>query len=406
MRILFSAFACISGRGSEPGVGWHWALTSARQGHEVWVITRSMGKEANEAAVQSEGLKHLHFIYYDLPGGLQTKLNMHLSYELWQFGAYLRARDLARETKFDLVQHVTFASVRQPSFMGLLGIPFIFGPIGGGDMIPPKLLKSFSGSTRRWEQLRIAINAFVRFDPLMHLTFATAEKILVTTPDTLAVVPRRYHCKARVQPTIGIESVSASVPCRPSRKPFKILYAGLLLYLKGVHLALKAFQQVLESMPDARFTVVGKGRDGTMLRQLACDLGIENSIDWVPWIERNQLFELYADHDVFLFPSLRDSGGLVVLEALSMGVPVVCLDLGGPAIAVDSTCGLKASARLKREDEVVLALKEHLLTLGRDEVLRGTLAQGALRRASQCTWENVVRQVMNDCETAETGNIQ
>ena len=68
MRILLSAYACEPGKGSEPGVGWHWALETARLGHEVWVLTRANNRSAIEAALaQRPPMHNLRFCYYDLP---------------------------------------------------------------------------------------------------------------------------------------------------------------------------------------------------------------------------------------------------------------------------------------------------------------------------------------------------
>ena len=60
----------------------------------------------------------------------------------------------------------------------------------------------------------------------------------------------------------------------------------------------------------------------------------------------------YRSADIFVFPSLRDSGGLVVLEAMAHGLPVVCADLGGPGLIVDETCGRAVSAKGKNKRQL------------------------------------------------------
>ena len=137
LKILLSAYACEPDKGSEPAVGWNWAIELSKRGHMVWVITRSNNREAIETAVRSNPqLLAIHFHYFDLgrwarrwkkaPAGIQ------IYYLLWQFGATKLAKQLNQEVNFDLVHHVTFVGLRQPSFMGALGIPFIFGPVAGG----------------------------------------------------------------------------------------------------------------------------------------------------------------------------------------------------------------------------------------------------------------------------------
>src|SRR5579859_2558519 len=145
MKILLSAYACEPNKGSEPGVGWNWALALARRGYEVHVLTRSNNRKAIENDPKwSRSLLHFHF--YDLPawGRFWKRWSggIYLYYLLWQIGVYKFAKTLHAREKFETVQHITFVSHRQPSFMGRLGIPFIFGPVGGGESMPKQLRKS------------------------------------------------------------------------------------------------------------------------------------------------------------------------------------------------------------------------------------------------------------------------
>ena len=150
LKILMSAYACEPSKGSEPGVGWRWALETARLGHEVWTVTRENNRAGIEAGLAPLGAalaSRLHFVYYDLPPRLRTwkrgGRGVHLYYFLWQWGAYRRARQLHRRQRFDAVHHITFGVTRQPSFMGRLGIPFVLGPLGGAERAPLALRRHF-----------------------------------------------------------------------------------------------------------------------------------------------------------------------------------------------------------------------------------------------------------------------
>src|SRR5271165_6661723 len=193
-RILLSAYACEPDRGSEPAVGWNWATELARLGHEVWVLTRA----ANRAAIEDKSRSDLNFIYYDWPRWMQSWrtyfIGLRLYYMLWQWGAARHVRKLFPELPFDVVQHVTYVSIRYPSFLGSLGIPFYFGPVSGGERVPPKLRKGFSVGERLRERLRDLSNRLVSLDPLLRRVFRQAEKIIVTR-DTLSLVPQRWRHK-------------------------------------------------------------------------------------------------------------------------------------------------------------------------------------------------------------------
>jgi glycosyltransferase involved in cell wall biosynthesis len=157
----------------------------------------------------------------------------------------------------------------------------------------------------------------------------------------------RYRQKARVQQAVGIDPSgsysstegSSALPPMARYAKLKLLFVGRLLPWKGLHLGLKSLAALGHQAKDVHFTVVGSGSDESRLKRLAQRLGLGESLSWVPWMDREDLIQLYSEFDLFLFPSLHDSGGMAVLEAMSFGLPVLCLDLGGPGISVDNTCG-------------------------------------------------------------------
>lgn len=395
--ILLSAYACDPAKGSEHAVGWNWAMELTQQGHEVWVLTREKYRDSIETWLSHHAVPNLHVVYLEPPAWAASWRREHSDYPyyfLWQLAAYRRARALASRIRFDWVQHVTYVSIRVPSFMGLLGIPFVFGPVAGGEYAPLPLRRRYP--LRGWliDFLRDASNAWVRLDPLMNLTFASASSILVTSEQSKALIPRRYRSKASVQLAIGFDGTPSPPAASRSSKGFRVLFVGKLLYWKGLHLAFSAFARHLETYPDARFTVIGTGGDERWLHRVADRLGIAHAVEWVDWMSRQELLEAYSNYDVFLFPSLHDSGGMAVLEALASGLPVVCLDLGGPGIVVDPHCGMVVSTAQKGEAEVVEALSSALDLLARDPDYRQALSAGARARVATFTWRNVIARAI------------
>jgi hypothetical protein len=232
-RILLSAYACEPGRGSEPGVGWNWATELAQLGHAVTVITRADNRSAIEQNNSSSECG-LRFLYYDLPQWTQRWRRCPggkpIYYMLSQWFAVRHLRKLFSPLPFDAVHHVTYVSARYPSFMGLLGIPFFFGPVSGGEGVPPRLRSGFSADVRCRERLRDLSNFLVPFDPLMRHTFRLADRILVTR-GTLALVPRRWHRKCEIQLAIGLSSPyfssARSVEKRPGHPPLLLFVAAV-----------------------------------------------------------------------------------------------------------------------------------------------------------------------------------
>ena len=113
-----------------------------------------------------------------------------------------------------------------------------------------------------------------------------------------------------------------------------MLFAGRLLPLKGGALAI----QTMRYLTAWQLVVCGEGPDETRLRRLANELGVADRVDFRGWLRRDDLLGLMRDEaSVLLFPSLHDQAPWIVGEALTMGVPAICLDQGG-APALGATC--------------------------------------------------------------------
>lgn len=348
MRVLLSAYACEPNKGSEPGIGWAWANALADHGVDVWVLTRANNRPAIERALLGKTGKRPTFIYYDLPRWVRWfkkgSRGVRSYYYLWQIGAASAAKKAHENYKFDLVHHLTFGVVRLPSLMPRLGIPFVFGPLGGGESAPWKLRWTAYG----WrgvvaDLLRDVGNWLVWVDPFMHYAFSKAHVIYVKTPESLRTLPKPYRQKAKVRLELLAEK-DTLVGCQPSvsqaQDRLRILYVGRLIYWKGAQLVLRAFANLTAERPEATLTIVGEGKEKPRLVALAAKLGIESQIYWHAPVPRKEVWSLYSSHDLFLYPSLHDSSGNVVLEAILSGLPVVCLQLGGPSEIVSATAGV------------------------------------------------------------------
>ncbi|HEY4899804.1 MAG TPA: glycosyltransferase family 4 protein [Terriglobales bacterium] len=399
-RILLSAYACEPGKGSEPEVGWLWATELAASGHEVWVITRETNRPAIEMELASRQRPKLHFTYYDLPPWARRwkrgARGVHLYYALWQWEAYRVARQLTREINFDCVHHVTFVGVRGPSFMGRLGLPFILGPVSGGECVPKALRAGMTRPAKWRESVRDVANRAIHADPIMRSSFRRAERILLATPESLQLIPAKFREKCVVQLGIGLSREYLGWTDRkrnPRETPLRLLYVGRLLEWKGLDLGIQAVRLLRGRGVRVRFTIIGEGPARESLQQLATELGVAEDIAWVAWQPHEQLHELYYQHDVLLFPSLRDSGGMVVLEALAHGLPAVCTDRGGPGAIVNDRCGRVVPTSGGTKDGVIVEMADALHKLSCDRTLLKKLGAAARKRAWEFDFHKVVTRL-------------
>ena len=177
---------------------------------------------------------------------------------------------------------------------------------------------------------------------------------------------------------------------------FKILYVGRFIYWKGMHLGLKAFSGYLKKYPNSILTMIGEGPDINNLKKYSFKLGIDKNVIWKEWINHDDLKKQYQNYDIFFYPSFHDSGGMVILESLSSGLPVVCLDLGGPGQIVNSTCGQAIKVNNKKINQVVSDLSEGLINLSNQILLNSDLNSYALKRAHKFTWNKLIKKIYEE----------
>lgn len=406
MKILLSAYACEPNKGSEPGVGWNWALALVRRGHEVWVITRANNQASIEQALDGLGepyVSNLHFLYYDTPSWIlrwkKSGLGVHLYYALWQRGILQVAREAHANQQFDVVQHLTFGVWRQPTQMHKLGIPCIFGPVGGGESAPWALVHGMpSFKARLSEYIRFAVNYLSVYNPALRNCLKQSALIVSKTPETAAWVAK-LGLKSQVSLEIGI---APDRVCNHSLAPVKgkirCLYAGRLISMKGIHLALVAVAQAQHKGVDATFTIVGNGPLLSYFQAQSSALGIADKVTFTGQLNQADLFAKYREHDVLLFPSLHDSSGNVVLESFAQSLPVLCLNLGGPAIMVDNMCGRAIEARNSTQEVIVTRLADTLIEFANTPELMQKLREGANAKAEKSSWDATVDKIYAEVE--------
>ena len=409
MKILLSAYSCEPGKGSERGVGWNLAREVAKH-HEVWVLTRpDESREAIEAELAQNPVPNLHFTYFTLPFW-QDSLRwgqsgaMQLHYYLWQIQAYFVGRNLHRKIGFDLVHHVTFVRYSSPSFLSLLPIPFVWGPVGGGESAPLTFWTDFNWKNKLYEILRWTWRTIGELDPFTRLTARRSAIAYATTEDTAQRLSKlnATHIKLASESGISqleIEQLSQCPP--PSDSPVRFINIARLLHWKGIYLGLRAFAEA--NLKDAEYWIVGEGTELEKLQALTLNLGITKQVKFFGLLGREEVLVKLGQCSALVHPSLHDSGGWVPLEAMASGRPIICLDLGGPSELVTSEIGIKVPAH--NPQQAVRDLANAMVKLAGNRDLCTTMGRAGQQKIKDYySWEakgKWLTSVYQDCVSKE-----
>lgn len=399
MRILLSSFACSPLWGSEPGVGWRW-LNELVRDYDVTLLTHAYFKSHLEGELAKLNAPGLTVIYADAPNfGMKPEryLNSRVYYVWWQWRLRAVVRPLLAERRHDVVHHLTWGTFRFPCFLGRIGVPLVMGPLGGGEAAPLRLMRSLPWRERVFDAVRKVTLLAARFDPLATWGPKRSTLVLCKTSETLALLPVAVQDRAFVCAEVGSPEVDLSARQARSRgndaSVFRLLFAGRLIGWKGVSLAIGTVGCLRKQGVDVFLDIAGEGGLRSFLEDKVEALGLSSHVKFHGSLSRRDLFDLYGRADVFLFPSLHDSSGNVVLESLSRGLPVVCLDLGGPKHYVDASCGAIVGTLGLSEAEVEQALADVVADLASDIPRLDQMAQGAALQAARLTWSNQVQLV-------------
>ena len=399
LKVLVSAYTCEPEKSSEPGIGWGMIELLASD-HEIWVLTAEEHRKVIEPYVKEHPMPHVHWEYMKLPvwdnflptGGKLRRIHYHL----WQIAAYFTGRRLHQEVNFDFIHHVTYGTYWTPSFLSLLPVPFIWGPVGGGESAPKAFYETFDSQARMAETIRDAIRSIAHFDPFLHLTARRAKLSFSTTKDTAEKMRQLGAKTVEVLPNIALPveeyEYLSQLPAKEGGV-FRIASIGRLLRWKGFHMGLEAFARFHKDHPESEYWIFGDGAQRENLEAQARELGLGESVKFWGNTKRADLLEKLAECDALLHPSLHDSGGYVCLEIMSAHRPVICLDLGGPGVQVTNETGFLIPAH--NPEQVINAMCEAMHTLASDpELCRRMGEAGNKRVAEEFTWAKKRQEIM------------
>ena len=388
MRVLLVAYACEPDRGSEPAVGWNVAQRY-KQVCDLHVLTR----QNNLTAVRRD--PDIVWHGFDC-SGRRAKKRLPFGSQVYHYWWHLRARRVVariidEDGPFDLVQHLTLGSFRYPSAASGHDVPFVLGPVGGGERVPPRLWVTLGLRGAATEGLRLAANWVSLFDPLLRKSHRKARLVLATTPQTASVLQRVIGgTPVTLHPSIGMRleptATELDTPRAPAAAgPLRAISVGRQEPWKGFALQLRSIAIARAAGLDVRLTLLGKGPDRARLMRLAEKLEIGPYVNWIDSVASlEDVAGLLREHHVFLFTSLREAGGMALVEAMSVGLPAVALDWGGPGVTL---AGMDAA--LVPPDRSAPAVIAARLAALSDEHLWQQQRRASLARAAAYRWEAI-----------------
>ena len=398
MTILYIAYSCSPYHGSEDKIGWNIPVESAKT-NDVIVITREDQRQYVERYLRENPIKNIRFFYVDIPRILKkvlSKTPYTLILNVFHKYAYRIAKEICAKENIEIIHQITPIEFRSIGDYG--GIPntkYVCGPLGAGQNIPKHLLP-YMGKNVVVEYLRIMANYWSLFLLKLSRITSRCHYLLFVNKearDFMRSVVNNTQNMLCFDNGISAEELRL-ISDRPEDMPKNggkriFLVAGRLVRIKGHNLLFDALERIPPELEyEVRMLGGGPEFENLKNRLESSPIGGRGILKGpVPF---EQMGEEYSQADVFIFSSLRESSGAVLLESMAHGVPVITINRFGGAAILDEETGWLYDGNTK--EEFIENLKNAIVSCIEkpEEVRRRGL--NARQRAEEYTWEERMKQ--------------
>lgn len=339
-KVLLIAYACDADDVSETWCSWQWTRRLAAR-HDATVLVYNRRDRAGVATAGLPGARVLEWselaLFEKVPSLTHTLKPGYLDFHR---RARRAIRGLLARERFDLVHQYEPFAPRYPSPAAGLGVPFVLGPVGGGVETPPAFARELSAEMPWFTRLRALDRWRFRHDPWLRRTYESADVVLGIAPYVRELLAPVALKRFELFHETGVDRLPPPRPARDrARGEARLLYVGRVVRSKGVRDAVRAMAS-LRDLERVTLDVVGDGGDRAACEREAAALGVADRVRFHGWLGAADVQAFYREADVFLFPSLREASGQVVIEAMSHGLALVVASGGGPGFTVEGGCGI------------------------------------------------------------------
>ena len=390
MNILYIAYSCSPNRGSEDRIGWKIPLTCAEK-HKVFVITKAEHRAEIEAYTAQATEQRVEYFYVDIPARYK-KIFRGFAYSgrlnIWHKRAVALAVQICRRENIDIIHQITPVEFRSIGDYGSIpGVQFVCGPVGGGEYIPAGL-RYYARRHMAEEGFRAVLNRISLMRLRLGGILSRCDTLLFANEETKRYVSSSAG-SGQVQTCmteIGLDAREILCSRRQADReaPCHFLVAGRLIYRKGHEFLL----DVLKKLPaELRYTctILGSGPELDKLQKKCSRNGLDSCVQFREKVPFHEMTEIYRKTHVLIMPSIRETTGSVLLEAMSKGIPVVTIDRFGGAKLVEPSWGWTYNAETKNEfAEAMKTVLTECIGNPEDVYTRG---QRAAKMCEKHTWE-------------------
>ena len=394
MNALINAYAVNPDWGSEQGMGWNWVINLAKFCH-VDVITEGEFRKNIERELKNLPQKdNIRFHYLPVSDKVremcwnQGDWRFYLYYRKWQKRALRCAKYIIENYHIDVIHQLNMIGFREPGYLWKIeNIPFIWGPVGGMEMMPMSYLNRISSIQRIFNSIKNVINYFqYKYSPRVRSAIKRSDIIISAVKGVQTVLRDNYHKDSILINETGVEINSDIIKVHSSQnKPLKIIWVGKFDFRKQLPLALRSI--IAMNKKDVEFHICGYGskKNAQEMLNIAQAGGISSICHWHGNIPNTEVRHLMAESDILFFTSIMEATSTVVLEAISVGLPILCFNTCGFGPIVKNFAGITID--LSDPNKSVTHFAEELLSVYNNRERLNEISKKIISKRESLTWE-------------------
>ncbi|MEM1391923.1 MAG: glycosyltransferase family 4 protein [Cyanobacteria bacterium P01_H01_bin.150] len=313
----------------------------------------------------------------------------YLVYAEFNHKVYEKFKSQILTGEYDIVHSLTPMMPRYPvkAIKACKNTPFLLGPVNGGVPFPPGFQEIAKQEFAQFNFLRAIGRALI---PGYVNTYKKADKVLAGSTYTLNNLQNMFSLSDEqinlfYENGISQDFLDGVETGKSHDDKVNLLFVGRLVPYKGADMLIEAISKLPKEIQNQiKLTIVGDGSEITNLKAMVQEFGLENLVTFTGWIKQQETLEFYQKSDIFCFPSVREFGGAVVLEAMACGLPCIVVNNGGIGEYVTEETGFKIDPDSR--EYVTQQLANKIGTLVTDEQLRKQMSVNSVERVREFEW--------------------
>lgn len=402
INVLINAYAVSPSWGSEQGMGWNWIVNLAKYCHLDVITECEWQSEIEDAVSKLSQNRNLEFHYLPVSDKVremcwnQGDWRFYWYYEKWQRRALSKAIEICTNKQIDVIHQLNMIGFREPGYLWKIkGKPFVWGPIGGMELMPMSYLQGAPLRQRLFNRVKNTINKFQYSHSIrVRQAIERSSALISAVTGVQDILSQRYNKDSILINETGVEiNMSAKKVQSKPNTPLKLIWVGKFDFRKQLPIAVRSV--IATNNSNIELHICGTGNESVIekIRSIAEAGSISKQIYWHGNVPHDQMAEMMSKCDMLFFTSIMEATSTVVLEAISVGLPVLCFNTCGFGPIVKDFAGI--TVEISNPDKSIKDFAHQIQKIYNNRNILNNISDRIIAKRNFLSWDSKARMTID-----------